>query len=120
MEELGCWREAERCDRVASQLLRIRRELNGEFVKDISQLATEVESTSRLLRDVHDLFPLYRTRAPVVLYYLTLILPCLCKTSMDMTVYVTNDELLSRRQWILMNERLGEQGGMPLSERFVM
>lgn len=120
MEEFGCWREAERCDRVAIQLLRIRRDLAVESFDDITQLVTQVESTSRLLRDVYDLFPLYRARGPVVMYYLTLLLPCLCRTSRDMMIYISNDELPSGRQWVLMNERLSEQGDMSLAERFIL
>jgi hypothetical protein len=120
MEEFGCWREAERCDRVALQLLRIRSELTVQAYDEITQLVNEVEATSRLLRDVYDLFPLYRERTQVVVYYLTLVLACLSKTLRDMMIYISNDELLSGRQWALMNERLGEQGDMPLVDRFVL
>jgi hypothetical protein len=117
MEEFGCWREAERCDRVTIQLVRIRHELT---TAEPTPLVAAVESTSRLLRDVHDLYPLYRARAPIVMYYLTLVLPCLCKTSRDMMVCISNEELPSPRQWALVNERLGDQGGMSLVDRFVM
>lgn len=117
MEEFGCWREAERCDRVALQLVRISEELNTQ---DTTPLLLAVESTSRLLRDVHDLYPLYRARAPVLPYYLALVLPCLYKTARDMMVCISNDELPSPRQWALVNERLGDQGGMPLVDRFAV
>jgi hypothetical protein len=120
MDELfGCWREAQRCDKVAVQLSRIR-DLNHDFRDNITAVLREVESASRLLRDLHDLFPIYRSRVPVVLYYLTVILPCLCKTLRDMTIYIDNESLPSRTQWILMTERMGEQGGTTLAARFVM
>jgi hypothetical protein len=120
MEELGCWKEAQRCDLVAVQLLRIRRELTVESYDQITQLVVEVEATSRILRDIYDLFRLYRARTQVVMYYLQLVLGCLQKTMRDMMVYISNDELLSGRQWVLMKERLGDQGDMSLIERFVL
>lgn len=119
-EEFGCWQEAERCDRAATQLLRIRRELTVESFEEITQLVVEVEATSRILRDIYDLFRLYRARTVIVIYYLTLVLGCLQKTLRDMTIYISNDELLSGRQWVLMNERLGDQGDISLIERFVL
>jgi hypothetical protein len=121
MEELfGCWREAQRCDRVATELLRIRSALNLDFYDHITELLREVESTSRLLRDLHDLFPIYKSRVPIVLYYLTVVLPCLQKTLRDMMIYVDNDALPPGSQWVLLKERLSEQGGMALAARFVM
>ncbi|KIN01859.1 hypothetical protein OIDMADRAFT_120606 [Oidiodendron maius Zn] len=120
MEELGCWQEAERCDRAATQLLRIRRELTVESFEEVTQLVVEVEATSRILRDIYDLFRLYRARTVIVTYYLTLVLGCLQKTLRDMMIYISNDELLSGRQWVLMNERLGDQGDISLIERFIL
>jgi hypothetical protein len=120
MEEPGCWREAERCDRVALQLLRIRREVTIDSYDEITRLLLEVEATSRLLRDVYDLFRLYRERTHVVEYYLTLVLTCLSKTARDMMLYIDNDGLLPGSQWVLMNERLGDQGYMSLADRFVL
>jgi hypothetical protein len=121
MEELsGCWREAQRCDRVAKELLRIRQHLSADFRNPITDLLREVESTSRLLRDLHDLFQIYRSRVSIILYYLSVVLPCLCKTLRDMCIYVDNDAIPSITQWTLMNERLSEQGGMALANRFVM
>jgi len=120
MEEFGCWREAQRCDRAAILLIRMRNELTTPFHTHITALLREIESTSRLLRDLHDLFPIYRSRAPIVVYYLTVLLPCLSKTLRDMMVYIDNEGLEYPTQWTLMNERLSEQGGMPLVHRFVM
>jgi hypothetical protein len=118
--EFGCWHEAERCDRVALQLQRIRGQLIVDAYNDITRLLLEVEATSRLLRDVYDLFWLYRERAYVVEYYLNLILACLQRTLRDMMVYVDNDGLPPGRQWVLMIENLGDQGYISLSDRFVL
>lgn len=121
MEELsGCWREAQRADKVADELKRIRSDLSLDFYNPITDLLREVESTSRLLKDIHDMFPIYRSRVAIILYYLTVLLPCLCKTLRDMMIYLDNDAIPSSTQWTLMNERLSEQGGMALSNRFVM
>ncbi|PSS20120.1 hypothetical protein M430DRAFT_34496 [Amorphotheca resinae ATCC 22711] len=120
MEESGCWWEAERCDRVATYLIRLRRDLNGEYDDEVTALLAGVESTSRILRDAHDLFPFYRPRVLLVLYYLHIVLPCLSRTLRDMMIYISHDELPPSRKWVLMNERLSDQGGMPLASRFVI
>ena len=89
----GCWREAVRCDRVSEELLRIRSTTELEYYDHITDLLREVETTSRLLRDIHDLFPIYRSRVTIVTYYLTVILPCLQKTLRDMMIYINHENL---------------------------
>lgn len=92
MEELlGCWREAQRADKVAANLLRIRNTLVLEFFEHITAVLKEIENTSRLLRDLYDLFIIYRSRVPVVVYQLNVLLPPLCKTLQQMIVYVNNE-----------------------------
>jgi hypothetical protein len=120
MDELfGCWQEARRADKTSARLLVIRTELE-EHYEHISAVLKEVECSSRLLRDLYDLFPIYRSRVPMVLYYLQVILPTMCKTMRDMTIYIENDELPTKAQWVLMNDRLSAQGGMTLAQRFSM
>jgi hypothetical protein len=121
MEEcFGCWQEARRADKVAAILLALRTALDPEYYENISAVLKEVESASRLLRDLYDLFPIYRTRVPVVLYYLNVILPTFQKTMRDMLIYIDNGDLSARTQWTLMSQRLSDQGGMTLAQRFVM
>lgn len=121
MEELlGCWQEARRCDRVSTELLRIRSTTELELYDPITILLREVETASRLLRDLHDLFPIYRDRVSIVLYYLTVILPCLQRTLRDMMICIDHEALPAPIQWSLMMERLQSQGGMGLAPRFVM
>jgi len=121
MEEcFGCWQEARRADKIASILLAIRTALDPEYYENISAVLKEVESASRLLRDLYDLFPIYRTRVPVVIYYLNVILPTFQKTMRDMLIYIDNEDLPPRTQWTLMSQRLADQGGMTLAQRFVM
>ncbi|PMD14561.1 hypothetical protein NA56DRAFT_583544 [Hyaloscypha hepaticicola] len=121
MEELlGCWREAQRADKVADGLLKIRATLDLEFYDQISAVLKEVETTSRLLRDLYDLFPIYRSRVPIIVYYLHVILPSLCRTMKEMMLYIGHENLPARAQWTLMSDRLSQQGGMTLAARFVM
>ncbi|EDN96258.1 predicted protein [Sclerotinia sclerotiorum 1980 UF-70] len=148
MEELsGCWLEAIRADTVAIELLKIRTHLtststpllstsspsspypstftrsSSPSIKDpeiITAILRHVEQTSRLLRDLYDLFPIYRIRVPVIVYYLTVILPCLQKTLRDMLAFLTCEDFSLSLRWLRMYERLNEQGGMTLTLRFVM
>jgi hypothetical protein len=121
MEELlGCWQEARRADKVAGLLLQIRITLEVEFFDHITAVLKEIESASRLLRDLYDLFPIYRSRVPMIVYYLNVILPSLQKTLQQMMIYVDNEGISARSQWTLMYERMGDQGGMTLAARFVM
>jgi hypothetical protein len=120
MEELfGCWVEAKRADKVAAILLCMRSDLD-DYYENISAVLKEIECTSRLLRDLYDLFPIYRSRVPVVLYYLNVILPTLCKTMRDMMIYIDNQDLPTRTQWTLMTQKMGDRGGMTLAQRFAM
>lgn len=120
VELFGCWQEARRCDKIAMELSRIRSTTELEFWDRVTVLLREVESTSRLLRDLHDLFPIYKDRVPIVIYYLTVILPCLQKTLRDMLIYIDHDAIPAPMQWQLLNERLNGQGGMGLAPRFSM
>ena len=120
MDELyGCWQEARRCDKISGRLRALQVELD-EHYEHISALTTQVDKCSRILRDLFDLFPIYRSRVPLVLYYLQIILPTMCKTMRDMTIYIENDELPIHIQWRLMDERLSSQGGTTLAQRFLM
>lgn len=123
MEEeqlLGCWQEARRADKVAAELIRIKETLGLEFYDNITRVLREVESISRLLRDLYDLVPIYRSRVPTIIYYLDVVLPTLYKTLKDMLVYIANHDLSSRMQWILLRERMGVVAGMDLAERHMM
>lgn len=117
---LGCWQEAKRADKVSELLVKIRTKLDVEFFDHITAVLREVETASRLLRDLYDLFPIYKSRVSIIMYYLNIVLPSLMRTMRDMMVYIDNDALPPKTQWTLMVERLGEQGGMTLAARFVM
>lgn len=118
MEEfaLGCWREAQRADKVAAHLSLIRSNL-ADFSDHITTVVKEVERSSRLLRDLYDLFPIYKSRVPNVRYYLDIILPCFQWTLQHMMVYMDTQTLPEKARWTLMCERLGAEG-MTLAARF--
>lgn len=121
MEELlGCWREAQRADTVAAHLVRIRNTLEPEFSEQIAAVFKEIESSSGLFRDLYDLFPVYRSRVPIIVYYLNVILPSYCNTLQLMTTFINNDAISIRSQWVSIYEHIGEQGGMTLITRFAM
>lgn len=119
---VGVWQEAARCDKVAGLLTVLRDDLPEEYFEAITAVLREVESTSRLLRDFHDLYPIYKSRssAAYLAYYLQVLLPCLCKTLRDMVVYLDNPELNNRQRWSLLLSRLDEQAGYTLAERFIL
>ncbi|KAH8808350.1 hypothetical protein F5884DRAFT_366070 [Xylogone sp. PMI_703] len=118
--ESGCWLEAQRADLVARNINQLRNALDLEFSEHTTALLRQVEATSRFLRDLYDLFPIYHTRVAILTYYLQVLLPCLQKTLRDMRVYVDNKGLQPIQQWKLMTERLAEQGGMTVIQRFVL
>lgn len=123
MEELlGCWRETRRADAVATKLLRIRQlseSVDLEFYQPLTILLKEIESSARELRDLCDLFPIYRSM-PIVVYNLTVVLPSLQKTLTDMMIYIDNELFLPLKQWTTMCQQLDGQGGMTLVEWFAM
>ena len=173
MELYGCWQEARRCDRVATELLRIRSMTVLDYWNSISDLLREVETTSRLLRDLFDLRNIYRSGVFIIVEYddeliqvhsrqnstlwtaevyreqtefhepqvpvsalklslngqrlilvlssnLTVILPCLQKTLLDMLFYIDDGHISAAMQWQLLNQSLNDQGEMGLALRFVM
>jgi hypothetical protein len=91
MEELsGCWQEARRVDMIIVELLSLRTTLAPEFYEQITAAIEATEICSRLLRDIYDLFPIYRSRVPMLIYYLKVFLPSLQKTARDMKIYLDN------------------------------
>ena len=116
----GCWHEALRADVVAAKLVRIRQASESvglEIYQPLTILLKEVESCSTLLRDLNDLFPIYRLRVPIVTYYFAVLLPSLQKTLIDMLIYIGDEGLEPLKQWEIMRHRLDGLGGLTLAER---
>jgi len=117
---LGCWREAERADLVSMQLTRLKDLLGLELYDHISTVLREVDNISRLLRDLYDLFPIYRSRFPLVEYYLDIVLPSVQRTFKDMMIYVDNEGLPPRTQWLMMIDRMNDLAHLTLASRLVV
>jgi hypothetical protein len=89
------WREAQRVDKIAASLASLRATLDIELTDHIMAVFREVESTSRLLRDIYDLFPVYRSRVPIILYYLNVLLPSLSTSLKDIAFYLELNNIYS-------------------------
>ncbi|KAH8805292.1 hypothetical protein F5884DRAFT_681119 [Xylogone sp. PMI_703] len=116
----GCWLEAQRTDLIARNIYHLRNALDLKFSEQTTALLRQIEITSRLLRDLYDLFPIYQSRVTILTYFLQVLIPCLERTLRDMRVYVDNKGLQPTQQWTLMIERLGEQEGITIIQRFAM
>jgi hypothetical protein len=77
----SCWEEAQRVDIASKKLIELRSKLPEEEVESITAIIRENESLSRILRDLYDLFPIYISMLPVVLYYLDVVLPAVSAVS---------------------------------------
>lgn len=117
----GCCREAERADLVAVGLEQLRAALPESFHGHLIALAEEVRGSSSLLRDLADRSQVHIARVPVVLTYLHVLLPCLCRTLRDITAHYEDKTISREIRWRKMyNTMTEEAGGLPLPQRFVL
>ncbi|ORY66119.1 uncharacterized protein BCR38DRAFT_173137 [Pseudomassariella vexata] len=117
----GCCLEAERAERVGIGLEGLRNSLNDSLRPHLTGLIGEVHSTSRLLRDLADQSQIHISRVPVVIDYLNVILPCLCRSLRDITTFYEDRSQPRDRRWKKMyHEMSSELLGTTLPARFVM
>jgi len=117
----GCGSEAERASIVASGLDQLRMALTESFHGHITTLVEEIRTSSRLLRELADRSQVHRSRVPVVLDHLNVLLPCLQRTLRDITGYYEDKTLSRETRWRKMyNKMTDEAAGLPLSQRFVL
>lgn len=117
----GCCREADRADLVAVGLEQLRTALPESFHGHLIALADEIQSTSRLLRDLADRSQVHIGRVPIVLNYLAVVLPCLCRSLRDITTYYEDKSLSREIRWRKMYSKMTEEAGqLPLPHRFVL
>ncbi|KAK0730566.1 hypothetical protein B0H67DRAFT_39137 [Lasiosphaeris hirsuta] len=117
----GCCREAERADLVALGLDQLRTALPEAFHGHLVALAEEIRGSSRLLRDLADRSQVHIDRVPIVLNYLNVVLPCLCRTLRDITTYYEDKTMSRETRWRKMYNKMTEEaGGLPLPQRFVL
>lgn len=117
----GCCREAERADLVAVGLDQLRTALPETLHAHLVGLAEEIRGTSRLLRDLADRSQVHIARIPIVLNYLNVVLPCLCRSLRDITTHYEDKTLSREIRWRKMYHKMTEEaGGLPLPQRFVL
>jgi hypothetical protein len=117
----GCCREAERADLVAVGLDQLRSALPEAFHGHLVGLTEEIRGSSRLLRDLADRSQVHMARIPIVLNYLNVVLPCLCRSLRDITTHYEDKTLSREIRWRKMYHKMTEEaGGLPLPQRFVL
>lgn len=117
----GCGSEAERASIVAGGLELLRAALAEKFRGYITSVAEEIRTTSRLLRELASRAQVHRTRVPIVLDHLNVLLPCLQRTLRDITAYYEDKTLSREIRWRTMYSKMTEEAaGLPLSQRFVL
>lgn len=119
-ELLGCWREAQRADKVCDRLLLIQDIVGHDFDGQITAIRRGIGECRTLLRDLFDLFPIYQDRVSRISYYLTVVLPSFRKTLQDMTEYLEIANLPSAAKFTWMVNQLEAQGDTTLVNRFLM
>lgn len=120
-EPFRCWREAEKADDIVAQLTRIRRGLDPTFVEEVKDVVREIAKSSMLLRDLSDLFKIYRERVELVLTYLMILLPCLRRTLLDIKDIVGDLSHTTRpfqQIWTRILHVMSAEAGVSLRTRF--
>lgn len=115
---LGCWREAERAEDIAAALYRIRLEVDSLLLDDVEDVMAQVQFSSRLLRDLYDLSPIYKVRAHIIQEYLAVLLPCYKRTLQDIFHHLGDPALPFQQIWINLYNQLSIGDGVPLGDRF--
>ncbi len=117
----GCSREAHRAELAASCIDSLRSFLPYSLHPPMTSLADEVRKSARLLRELMDRSQLHTLRVPVVIGYLNVLLPCLCRSLRDMNAYYEDKALSKEIRWRTMYHKMtDEAAGLPLPQRFML
>lgn len=117
----GCGREAERCDRVSVGLEGLRDATPESLHAHLNGLIAEIRNSARHLRDLADNSLVHISRLPVVIDYLNVILPCLCRSLMDIIEFYEDRSITRDSQWRKMYQVMGnELPGTTLPARFII
>lgn len=119
--EVLCWQEAGRADAIAAAFCQISTDQDMQaFGGEVVDITREVQMSSSLLRDLCDLFLIYRIRAPSIRESLAILLPCFGRTLNDIQYYLGDRKLLFSARWLNLCRALTAEAGMSLPERFRM
>ncbi|KAI0444803.1 hypothetical protein F4803DRAFT_572511 [Xylaria telfairii] len=117
----GCCVEAERADRVGFALQGLRNALPEHLHPHLTAVIDQLQHTSQLLRDLADKSQVHLSQVPVMIDYLNVILPCLCRTLRDIMGYYEDKFLSKEHRWRTMYHSMSnELPGTTLPARFVM
>ncbi|KAI0187335.1 hypothetical protein EV127DRAFT_149772 [Xylaria flabelliformis] len=117
----GCCVEAERADRVGFCLQGLRNALPEHLHPHLTAVIDQLQLTSQLLRDLADKSQVHLSQVPVMIDYLNVILPCLCRTLRDIMGYYEDKFLSKEHRWRTMYHIMSnELPGTTLPARFVM
>ncbi|KAI1352217.1 hypothetical protein F5Y01DRAFT_96136 [Xylaria sp. FL0043] len=117
----GCCVEAERADRVGYCLQGLRNALPEHLHPHLTAIIDHLQITSRLLRDLADKSQIHLSQVPVMIDYLNVILPCLCRTLRDILGFYEDKFLSKEHRWRTMYHSMSnELPGTTLPARFVM
>jgi hypothetical protein len=120
-ELVRCWLEADRADDIAAALYRIQKEVDILLVNDIADVTKQIQFSSRLLRDLFDLFPIFTDRVPYLLDFLATILPCFRRTLDDIWLFLGNArDFTFDRIWIEIEDHFRSQADVSLKQRFIL
>ena len=117
----GCSLEAQRAEIVSGCIDSLRACLPDSFHLHMTAVSEEVKSSGRLLRDLADRSQIHLARVPVVLNYLNVLLPCLCRSLRDMHGFYEDKALTKEIRWRTMYHKMTEEAaGLPLAQRFML
>ncbi|KAI0394774.1 hypothetical protein F5Y17DRAFT_457686 [Xylariaceae sp. FL0594] len=117
----GCCYEAERASQVSICLAGLRNALSEHFHPHLSALIDSLQRTSILLRDIADRSQIHMFQLPVLIDYLNVILPCLCRSLRDIMRYYEDRTRDKEHRWRAMyHEMSNELRGTSLPARFIL
>ncbi|RWA11354.1 hypothetical protein EKO27_g3751 [Xylaria grammica] len=105
----GCCVEAERADRVGYCLQGLRNALPENLHPHLTAVIDHLQDTSQLLRDLADKSQIHLSQVPVMIDYLNVILPCLCRTLRDIMGFYEDKFLSKEHRWRTMYHSMSNE-----------
>ncbi|KAI1116852.1 hypothetical protein F5Y14DRAFT_35494 [Nemania sp. NC0429] len=117
----GCCLEAERADRIGSCLQVLRNALPEHLHPHLTAVIDQLQITTQLLQDLADKSQVHISQVPVMIDYLNVILPCLCRTLRDIMSFYEDKSRSKDSRWRAMYHTMSnELPGTTLPARFIM
>lgn len=117
----GCCHEAERAETVWFRLDGLKGALGQDGHAHLDMTIEELQTTTRILRELADLSQVHQDRVPIVLDHLNIALPSLSRSLRDITGHYEDTKLSKQNRWRKMYHTLTrEAGGLLLPSRFLL